>query len=432
MNILITGATGFIGSHLTKALSNTGHQLVLVGRDIGSLQSLWPNCKTIQLDYVKAIEPSHWISALKDIDIVINAVGIINETRTQTFKNLHKLAPIALFKAAEMSNVKKVIQISALGADDSAFSQYHLSKQSADNALSKLKLDWAVLRPSIVYGPGAKSMALFSAMAALPLVPLINKGEQPVQPIHVDDLVSTVLNIIERKTPTRKRIDLAGPEPLTMRQLLEKLRFWLGLNKMHSFSMPYTFALQMAKLGGLLGSGPVNKESIEMLQRGNTGDVNIFVKEFQFKPRAIDSVLSHHPSQQSDRWFAGLLFMPLLLRLTLAFIWISTGFISAFIYPVTESLMMFSKVGLTGELAKVVLYGAVVLNILLGLLTFSKRYIKPVLLLQTIIILVYSLIITCCLTEYLWHPFGPVTKNLPILLLIAMLWIMERRPQWTI
>lgn len=432
MNILITGASGFIGSHLAKALYDAGHQLVLVGRDEETLQSIYPKSKTIRLDYIKAIKTDDWVDALKCIDVVINSVGIINETGKQTFKKFHQEAPIALFRAAEKSKVNKIIQISALGADDSAVSQYHLTKKAADDELSKLKLDWAVLRPSIVYGPGAKSLALFEAMSALPLVPLVNKGEQRIQPIHVDDLVKAVLNIIDREAATQKRIDLAGPEPLTMKQLLAKLRYWLGLNKMRSVSAPYMFALQMAKIGGFLGAGPINKESIEMLQRGNTGDVNIFINEFQFAPRNIDSVLRDIPSQKSDRWFAALFFMPLLMRLTLAFVWIAAGLISAFIYPTMESLTMLSKVGLTGEIARIVLYGTSALDVLLGLLMFSNRYLKPVLLIQMIVILAYSLIIACCLTEYLWHPFGPVTKNLPILLLIAILWTMERKPQWNI
>jgi uncharacterized protein YbjT (DUF2867 family) len=101
-----------------------------------------------------------------------------------------------------------VIQISALGADDQALSRYHLSKRAADDHLAASSLDWTVLRPSIVYGPGAHSMALFEALAALPLTPLINRGEQEIQPIHVADLTRAVLHCLAPEGPAGVRVDL--------------------------------------------------------------------------------------------------------------------------------------------------------------------------------------------------------------------------------
>lgn len=431
VRILLTGATGFIGSHLARALGREGHQLVLVGRHVSRLQSEYPDSEVHKLDYSLANQMTDWRPMLSGVDAVINAVGIIRETGGQRFSDLHEKTPIALFHAAERAGVKKVIQISALGADATAQSQYHLTKKAADDALTKLDLEWVILRPSIVYGPGAKSMALLSAMAALPFVPLTNQGEQAIQPIHVDDLVQAVLKCIEPQGPVRRVIDLVGPEPLTMRQLMEKQRHWLGLGRLRPISVPYSLALQAARIAGLPGTGPITRESVEMLQAGNTGDVSGVVNHLGFTPRGMDRVLEQGPALQADRWASGLFFMPPLMRVTLAFIWIATGIISAFIYPESESLAMLAQLGVTGSVAKFVLYGAAALDILLGLFTLSHRFLRPTLWLQAVVILGYSLIIGCCLTQYLWHPFGPVIKNLPILLLITMLLIMERRPAWS-
>jgi len=129
---------------------------------------------------------------LKDIDIVINAVGIIAETKEQKFSDLHTKAPIALFKACELAGVKKVIQISALGTNANAITQYHKSKREADEYLRNSTLHYCILKPSIVYGEDGVSTELFKGLSALPVTPIIDDGEQLLQPIYINDLVKTL------------------------------------------------------------------------------------------------------------------------------------------------------------------------------------------------------------------------------------------------
>ncbi|MCG7918760.1 MAG: SDR family NAD(P)-dependent oxidoreductase, partial [Candidatus Thiodiazotropha taylori] len=186
MRVLITGASGFIGSHLTQALLDKGHEVLACVRNPEPSKRRWPRIISIKVDFSVDHEVEHWIGRLEGVDVVINAVGIIRETRTQTFDLLHRQTPIALFKACEKAAVKRVIQVSALGADDEAFSHYHLSKRAADCYLRASPIDWVIVMPSIVYGAGAKSMAFFKALSALPVIPLIDRGDQPIQPIHIN------------------------------------------------------------------------------------------------------------------------------------------------------------------------------------------------------------------------------------------------------
>ncbi|MEW8428321.1 MAG: SDR family NAD(P)-dependent oxidoreductase, partial [gamma proteobacterium symbiont of Ctena orbiculata] len=147
MRILITGATGFIGSHIATAATEAGHQLVLCARDTNLVTRRFPDAEVIQVDFTRDFDTALWLQRVKDIDIVINTVGIIREHGSQTFDALHRDTPIALFRACEIAGVKRVIQISALGADVSAHSHYHLSKRAADRQLASLKLDWVMLMP---------------------------------------------------------------------------------------------------------------------------------------------------------------------------------------------------------------------------------------------------------------------------------------------
>jgi len=115
-----------------------------------------------------------------------------------------------------------------------------------------------------------------------------------------------------------------------------------------------------------------------------------------------------------------------LIRIVLATVWIVTGVLSLGVYPQQESLKLLEEVGLYDETALFMLYSSATLDILLGVLTLSY----PVLWLwraQAAVVIVYSLIITIGLPSFLLHPFGPVLKNLPILLLLWLLSNYQRK-----
>ena len=76
--------------------------------------------------------------------------------------------------------------------------------------MATMDLDWVILRPSIVHGDGGRSMALFGALAALPLTPLIGKGDQLIAPIHVEDLARAVLRCVEALRCRRKRVSFSA------------------------------------------------------------------------------------------------------------------------------------------------------------------------------------------------------------------------------
>jgi uncharacterized protein YbjT (DUF2867 family) len=427
MRILITGATGFIGSHLVQALSERGHHILACVRNPKDVQQHCSETTVIKANFSIDHAVNDWIPRLKEVDVVINTVGIICERTNQSFDALHSHAPVALFQACEAAGVKRVIQISALGADKDAFSHYHLSKRAADQELRNSTLDWAVLMPSIVYGPGAKSMALFKAVAALPLVPLIDFGEQPIQPIHIGDMITAVIQLVESPSPLRCNIEIVGPEPITMRSLYRELRHWLGLGKSRFCSIPYRLALLGARGAGLLGNTPITKEAVQMLRKGNTGNVNPFVARFGFLPQSIEKALVRTPAQQSDIWHAGLYFLAPLLRIAIAFVWIITGFVSAFVFPTEQSYTMLAKAGFEGIWQPSMLYGAAATDVLLGVATLLSFQLRLVVTTQIGIILLYSSIITLWLPEQWAHPFGPMSKNVPLIIATLIMFVLERR-----
>jgi len=382
MNILLTGATGFIGSHLLNRLLQKGHHLTACVRQPDKQYRKHPQLTYVAVDFMQATRLDDWLPLLTDIDVVINAVGIINESPQQSFAKLHSDAPAALFSAAEKSAVKRVLQISALGADQDAKSDYHLSKLAADDVLASLDLDWFILRPSLVYGQGAVSMGLFRAISALPVIPLIDGGTQKMQPVHVDDLVEAVILCIgsslderqDQNVPTQLTLDVVGPEEISMRQLLLKQRQWLGLAKAKTFSISLALLLKTMPFSTFwLDEPALTADSLKMLQRGNTADDSMMRAVLGEAPKSMDSVLASNPATTADRWYAKLYFMRPLLRLGIAFVWIWTALVSAFFYPQAESYQLLERIGLGGFMLPIALYGSALMDLALGLGMFFYR-----------------------------------------------------------
>src|SRR5262249_19574652 len=197
---------------------------------------------------------------------VINAVGIIRETRTARFDDVHTHAPVALFEAAARGGIRKVVQISALGADEQARSRYHLSKRGADRRLAELGVPYVVLRPSFVYGPRDHSMTFFQSLAALPLTPVPGDGQYRVQPVHIEDLVPAVVLAVERDDLKDLTVDVGGAASVTFDELLDELAQRLSKPRARKLHVPWwLMRLGAAVTDALGGRGPITSDELGML-----------------------------------------------------------------------------------------------------------------------------------------------------------------------
>lgn len=254
---LLVGASGFLGRHIAAALASAGHVIVPVSRRHG-------------LDMARLDRPEAWQPLLIGVDAVINAAGILVEQQGQTFEAVHVRAPQALFEACVRAGVARVVQVSALGADDSAFSAYHLSKRVADDALRRTSLDWFVLRPSLVHGADGHSARILMRCARLPWIPVLGTGRQRIQPVLVEDLCATVLACL-RAPQARQTLDVVGPEPLAFAEWLQRLRAAQGRAPARLLHVPTAWAYAAVGLAGWL-SPLLRRENLQMLEAGNVAD----------------------------------------------------------------------------------------------------------------------------------------------------------------
>jgi uncharacterized protein YbjT (DUF2867 family) len=253
MNVLLTGASGFIGGHLARALRAADYVVIETRRDVDG------GTASVRADFTRDLSVRDWLPKLAGIDAVINAVGIFREHGTQTFETIHKRAPQALFTACVAAGVRRIVQISALGADRGV-TRYFLSKRAADDYLATLPLEWTIVRPAPVFGPGGSSARVFGRLARLPIVPLPGRGEQRVQPLHIDDLTEAVVHLVGDPATQPARVDLVGPQSFSLRELLAGLRAAKHLSPPRFLRVP----MPLMRV--------VDGETLAMLEAGTRGD----------------------------------------------------------------------------------------------------------------------------------------------------------------
>ncbi|HEY8539437.1 MAG TPA: SDR family oxidoreductase [Steroidobacteraceae bacterium] len=417
MNILLTGITGFIGRHLAHALREAGHRVIGVSRS-GTGSDM------VRGDFTKDLQPEVWVPRLRGIDVVINAAGILRERGTQTFDAIHTRAPQALFAACVQSDVKRVIQISALGADRGQ-SGYFRSKRAADDFLASLPLDWTIVQPSLVYGEGGTSARLFTMLASLPVIGVPGHGEQRVQPIHVDDVVAAVVALCERSM--RRRAPLVGPQEMSFKELLLQLRAAMGLGRGRLLYVPMRFMRFAARIAEISPHSLLDRETLAMLEAGNVADPSLTAQLLGRAPRGVKRFVDRGSRENVVR-AAQLGWLLPLLRIGIALVWLWTGIVSLGLYPREESYELLHRTGVPADLAPMFLYGAATLDLLLGLATLLLRRRRLLWLAQIAVILAYTAIITAELPEFWLHPYGPVLKNIPMLIALYMLYVLERPP----
>jgi len=409
MKILLLGATGLVGEALLQALLAQGHEVDALCRTPRG--DTTAGLRWREADMAAMQTEADWLPLLVGADAVVNCVGLFHEVGRQTFATLHTAAPAALFRACTRAGVQRVVQLSALGAAEDASTEYWRSKARADAVLMAQPLDWAVVRPSLVYSDAGTSSRAFLRMAAGPFLPVPSDAGR-VQPVHLDDLINLLLVLIERGCGGQV-IAAVGPEPLAWADYLQCLRRGLGMAPAAVLPVPCWLMGGVARLAGLLPGSLLGTDSLAMLRQGNTADPVPFATLLARPLRR-----PAHFARPALKPAAVLAAWSPLLRLTLAFVWLFTALISA--CNQAESLRLLADAGLPLAWHTAALWAGVGLDTLFGVLTLcwpSRRLWQA----QITLILAYSIFISLQIPVWWWHPFGPVSKNLPILAILGLL-----------
>ncbi len=425
MRILITGANGFIAREIIAKLSMSGHDIIACVHS--RLLENIPHSASFKVDFTKATTADYWLKHLNNIDAVINCVGVFQTIKEKTMWNVHYEAPKALFDACSRLKIKKIIHISALGIDKVNV-PYATSKLAIDEYIQSLDIASTIIRPGLVYGKGSYGgTSLFRGLCGLPfIIPLPGRAERLQQPIHLNDLTKIVETALT--LPGKQLLCAVGTEKLTIKNVLIKLRNWLGFKKAYTLSIPDSLIRLVSKLGNFIPNSPMSETGIKMMSADNvatSAEENLLHDTVHFKPRSFTEGLNGMVSSVQDRWHARLYFLRPLLRLSIAFIWIFSGIVSLLPGTLPISADLLTKSHIPDSLQSWVLYLLSGMDILLGLATLFNFKLLITGFLQCVVVLIYTLLISMLLPEYWLHPFAPIAKNIPIFAAILVMMALE-------
>ena len=272
MNILLTGSTGFVGRTVAAALTRAGHQV----HGGVSPRHRSPGALQVPMDFARDTSAQAWLPRLAGIDAVVNAVGVLRDSRARPIDAVHQHTPVALFDACAQAGVRRVVHISALGIEGSA-TRYATTKRAADTHLLALAqqgaLHPAILRPSVVFGKGGDSSALFMNLARLPVAlfpgPMLTAR---VQPVSVHDLAAAIVALLGPAISTQGIVECAGPEALTMGDFIASLRQQAGHAAPVAITLPRVATLASARLGDAFAASPWCSASLELASHDNSCD----------------------------------------------------------------------------------------------------------------------------------------------------------------
>ena len=257
-------------------------------------------------------------------------------------------------------------------------------------------------------------------LAGLPLfVPLPGSGDFPFTPIHVRDLARSVRHVCEDTAFDRRTLEPAGPETLSLRDLLARYRAWLGFGPARFLSVPMPLMRAMGRIGDLAGDGPIATNSLAQMIAGNAGDSRAFADAMGFAPHSLASALRDHPAQVQDRWHARLFFLAPALKAALVLMWLASAWLGLF-HGADRTAAVVQSLGLPPGWGEPLRIGSSILDVAVAALLLTDRTARRSTPVQLAVVLGYSAVIGMALPGLLLDPLGPLLKNLPILLAIAV------------
>ena len=238
MKFAITGATGFIGGHLTNRLTGEGHEVARIGRhriddaivhsslaDVNQLTAAFTGCKA-----------------------VAHCAGINRELGDQTYARVHVEATRNVIAAAKHAGVEKIVLLSFLRARPDCGSLYHESKWEAEEIVRNSGLDYTVIKAGIVYGRGDHMLDHLShALHTFPFFGLVGLKEKSIRPLAVEDLVHVMRAALVDRRMKRQTIALVGPEEIYLSEAVRRVAEVIGKRPL-MFPLPIVFHQLMARM----------------------------------------------------------------------------------------------------------------------------------------------------------------------------------------
>ncbi len=222
--VTVFGGSGFIGRHVVRLLAQSGARIRVAVRHPNEALFLKPmgDVGQIQLLQTNIRVPASVDRAVDGAGAVVNLVGILNPTWKQKFDAVHHIGAQAIAVASARAGARRLVHISAIGADADSSSAYARSKAAGEDSVRAALKGATILRPSVAFGPEDSFFNRFAAMAQIsPVLPLIGGGKTRFQPVYVADVAAAAVKAALEPGFEGQTFELGGPEVLSFRGILE-------------------------------------------------------------------------------------------------------------------------------------------------------------------------------------------------------------------
>ena len=286
MRAFVTGATGFVGRYVVRALLHAGHEVRCLVRSAAAPDPfLAGGVETVHGDILDPLE-----AHMAGCDGVIHLVGIIRENvgRRITFERLHAKATAHVVREALQAGVERFVYVSANGVSAEGPTPYQTTKWAAEETVRNSGLKhWSILRPGLIFGdPGPARDEFCSVLARqlirpAPVIPIFGNGKYTFQPVYVGQVAEAAVQALQSEAATRQTKVAVGPEKLTYLQVVDRITRGMGLRTKPKIHIPLWLVQPILRCSG--NALPITADQLTMLLEGNCGDADKFFATFALK-----------------------------------------------------------------------------------------------------------------------------------------------------
>ena len=267
--VCIIGGTGFVGHHLIPKLANAGIECRIPARRPHRYSSLevQHGCELTTLENLEVASLKHHFDGC---DAVINLLGILNESKNCSFEKIHVEAPKKIMEAALQSDVKRLLHMSALNADETdGASNYLKSKGKGENLMQTLNagsVKVTTFRPSVIFGDNDSFINRFAQLLMIPGPLPLACADAKFSPVYVGDVTAAFLKALTDASTFGRSYELCGPRTLTLREIVAYIAQIKGIHK-NVIGLGDAMSRLQAKILGMMPGKPFTMDNYNSLQQ---------------------------------------------------------------------------------------------------------------------------------------------------------------------
>jgi len=299
--ILVTGASGFVGSQTVPALIDAGHRVVALVRSQASGEVVLGRLSAerraaVELRTGDVTAPETLPAALAGIDAVVHLVAIPRDHRGGAdLRLINTEGSRAVVAAMHAADVRRLVHMGAMGVQDDPTLHYASSKAKAEAIVRDSGLDWTILKPSLQFGPGDGFFNIIANLVRMSpgIVPVPGDGQSRFQPIHVADVARVVAASLGDPATVGGTYDLGGPRYWTYKEITQEVLTALGKRRA-ILPMPVPLISLVARVSEAIRLPfPVATDQLRQLKLDNIGPLDTVPTSFGFTPRAMEGALGY-------------------------------------------------------------------------------------------------------------------------------------------